>query len=84
VGGGWDAGKQRFYGFVATSPQLKKIAGEPGVPLCHPSPTVTRGDPPPSRYATAVFITTIKLAHTAQSRDQFITVENNCMRTVQI
>ena len=37
-----------FYGFVATSPSWKKITGEPWVPLCYPSPTVTLGGPPPS------------------------------------
>jgi len=39
--------KTGFYGFVATRPAEKKFAGKPGVPLCHPSPTVTRGSPPP-------------------------------------
>ena len=45
-----------FYGFVATSPQLKKIAGESGVPLllsplpyCHPGQSTPLV--PPS-YAT--------------------------------
>ena len=33
--------------FRSHQPQLKKIAGKPGVPLCHPSPTVTWGGPPP-------------------------------------
>ena len=62
MGGGWDAGRQRF-------PQLKKFAGEPRVPLCHPSPTVTRGGPPPRpplSYATfrrsevTIFLAVIK------------------------
>ena len=39
--------KTGFYGFVDTRPAEKKLAGKPGMPFCHLSPTVTRAVRPP-------------------------------------